>query len=87
LVGGWPALPLDVEPILPGEGEIDAALRLAARMLTKYPKAFDIVTGDALYANVRLLNQISLFGLMGELAVSFWSCLDAMETIAEIRPP
>lgn len=59
LVGGLLALPLDVEPVLPGEDEIAAALRLLERMIKNYPKAFDIVTGDALYANTRILKMLN----------------------------
>ena len=58
LVGGDLALPLDVEPVRPGEGEIDAALRLIERLIKNYPKAFDIVDGDAIYANARLLKLL-----------------------------
>lgn len=55
LVGGPLALPLDAEPVLPGEGEIIAARRLLERVSQNYPKAFDLVTGDGLYANPEFL--------------------------------
>ena len=58
LVGGWLALPLDVEPILPGEGEVSAAARLIERLIKRYPKAFDIVTADAIYANPGFLELL-----------------------------
>lgn len=44
----WPLL-LDAEPQRPGEGEIEAACRLLERLLECYPRAFDVVLGDALY--------------------------------------
>jgi hypothetical protein len=51
LVGdGWSLL-LDIEMQRPSEGEIAAAERLFARVLARYPRAFDIVLGDALYAS------------------------------------
>lgn len=51
LVGdGWSLL-LDIEMQRPGEGEIAAAERLFSRVLVRYPRAFDIVLGDALYAS------------------------------------
>jgi hypothetical protein len=49
------ALPLDLEPILPGENESVAALRLIERLCLNYPKAFDLVAGDGLYANPSVL--------------------------------
>lgn len=44
---------LDVEPILPGEDEVAVALRLLDRLVRDYPRAFDVVQGDALYADPR----------------------------------
>lgn len=40
---------LDIEPILPGQGELTAAYRLLERVCVNYPKAFSVVAGDALY--------------------------------------
>jgi hypothetical protein len=49
LIGfGLPIVP-DLEPILPGEGEIAAAKRLLQRLLVRYGRFFDAVVGDALY--------------------------------------
>lgn len=49
LIGfGLPIVP-DLEPILPGEGEIAAAKRLLERLLLRYGRFFDAVVGDALY--------------------------------------
>jgi len=42
---------LDVEPLRPGEDEIAAATRLFERVAERYPRAFDTVSGDALYLN------------------------------------
>ncbi len=47
---------LDVEPVRPGEDEISAALRLLDRVLAMYPRAFDVIVGDALYADSRMFN-------------------------------
>ena len=47
---------LDAEPILPGEDEVAVALRLLARLVRDYPRAFDVVQGDALYADPRFFN-------------------------------
>lgn len=47
---------LDAEPIRPGEDEVAAALRLLDRVLEAYPRAFDLVQGDGLYADSRLFN-------------------------------
>ncbi len=47
---------LDAEPQRPGEDEIATALRLLERLLKNYPRAFDVVLGDALYTDPRLYN-------------------------------
>jgi hypothetical protein len=55
---GRPAvrLLLDHEPQRPGEDEVDTALRLLARVLAAYPRAFDLVLGDGLYAQAPFFN-------------------------------
>jgi hypothetical protein len=47
---------LDCEPMLPGEDEVATAMRLLARVLADYPRAFDLVLADALYATTPFLN-------------------------------
>lgn len=42
---------LDMEEQLPGEGEVTCATRLLVRLLSRYPRAFNIVVGDGLYLN------------------------------------
>jgi hypothetical protein len=49
-------LMLDAEAILPGEDEVAVALRLLERVVKQYPRAFDLVQGDALYADPRFFN-------------------------------
>jgi hypothetical protein len=49
-------LMLDAEPILPGEDEVAVALRLLDRVARDYPRAFDLIQGDALYADCRFFN-------------------------------
>jgi len=51
LVGKDLSLMLDAEPVHPGEDELAASRRLLERVLDRYPRAFDVVAGDALYAN------------------------------------
>jgi hypothetical protein len=53
LAGEYPIF-LDAEPLRAGEDEVAAALRLLERLLEHYPRAFDVVLGDALYTDVRL---------------------------------
>jgi len=48
LVGFNLALPLDLEPLLPGEGEVIAAKRLFKRILKKYQRFFEGVVVDSL---------------------------------------
>lgn len=54
LTNGKERLLLDAEPQRPGEGEVACALRLLARILERYPRAFDVVSGDNLYMNPEL---------------------------------
>lgn len=49
-------IPLDTEPQRPGEDEVAAAIRLLERMLVKYPRAFDVVLADALFARANFIN-------------------------------
>lgn len=56
LVGRELSLMLDAEPVQPGEDELAAARRLVERALEMYPRAFDVVAGDALYANTDWFN-------------------------------
>jgi hypothetical protein len=47
---------LDAEPQLPGEDEVAAAIRLLERVIANYPRAFDVVLADALYARSNFFN-------------------------------
>ncbi len=56
LVGQDLSLMLDAESVHPGEDELAPARRLVERALEMYPRAFDVVAGDALYANTDWFN-------------------------------
>ena len=56
LVGYNLALPLDVELLRPGEGEVSAACRLLERVFANYPRFFDAVLGDSLYCEAPFFN-------------------------------
>jgi hypothetical protein len=47
---------LDQEPQQPEQDEVQTALRLLARVIPAYPRAFDLVLADALYAQARFFN-------------------------------
>jgi len=49
---------LDIEPILPGEGEVTSAYRLLARVCKRYPKTFSVVIGDGLYLNGKIFKLL-----------------------------
>lgn len=53
---------LDTEPQRRGEDEIATALRLLERVVAKYPRAFDVVLGDALYTDPRFYNFLIAHG-------------------------
>ena len=49
-------LMLDAEPMQPGEDEVAVALRLLDRVIEHYPRAFDVIQGDALYTDPRFFH-------------------------------
>lgn len=53
---------LDCEPMLPDEDEVATAVRLLTRVLASYPRAFDLVLADALYATAPFLNFLISHG-------------------------
>lgn len=53
---------LDAEPIKAGEDEVAAACRLLDRAVRDYPRAFDVVAGDALYARSDFFNHVKSLG-------------------------
>jgi len=58
LVGEKWSLMLDAEPVRKGEDEVAAAVRLLDRVLAAYPRAFDVVLGDSLYAQSPFFNYV-----------------------------
>lgn len=56
LIGFKIPVPLDVDPILPGENEVSAAKRLIERVLTRYARFFDVIVADALYLESPFIN-------------------------------
>lgn len=65
LVPGAPAgreplrLPLDHEPQRSGEDEVATAMRLLERVIARYPRAFDVVLADGLYATAPFFNFLT----------------------------
>jgi hypothetical protein len=53
---------LDLEMQLPGEDEVAAAVRLLERMFLNYPRAFDVVVADGLYARASLFKTVTSHG-------------------------
>ena len=67
LIGPDYRLLLDAELQAPGEDELAPARRLLARVLKRFPRAFDILMGDALYACAPIFNLLAeheKYGLM-----------------------
>jgi hypothetical protein len=56
LVGFRSAIPLDVEMLQPGEGELTAAQRLLPRVVESYDRFFKVVLADALFFNAPFFN-------------------------------
>jgi hypothetical protein len=53
---------IDAEPIRKGEDEVAAATRLFDRVVAAYPRAFDVVGGDGLYAQGPFFNHVRAAG-------------------------
>jgi len=62
LVGADWTLLVDAEPQRPGEDEVAAALRLLERVLARYPRAFEVLVADGLYADPRVFNFVFTHG-------------------------
>lgn len=62
LIGKDFPLLLDAEAQKKGEDEITCAMRLLERLMQHYPKAFDIVMGDALYTDPRFYQSVTGHG-------------------------
>jgi hypothetical protein len=62
LVGKECCFELDAEPMKAGEDEVAAALRLFDRVVGAYPRAFDVVAGDGLYARADVFHHITAQG-------------------------
>lgn len=61
LAADYPIL-LDAEMLRPGDSELSAARRLLKRVLADYPRAFDLVLGDALYSDVEIYKLLVSHG-------------------------
>ena len=57
-VGCKPAAIVDIEMVLPNEGEVVAAKRLVARILKDYPRLIDVITADAIYLEAPFIRMI-----------------------------
>jgi hypothetical protein len=53
---------LDAEPQLPGEDEVATAMRLLERVFKHYPRAFDVVLGDAKFTDPRFFQFVTSHG-------------------------
>jgi len=53
---------LDLEPQHPGEDEVATAMRLLARVLARYPRAFQLLLADGLYAQAPFFNLLLAHG-------------------------
>lgn len=62
LLGEHYRLLLDAELVLPGEDEVGAATRMTKRVIARFPRSFDILTADALYAQAPLFNLLLAHG-------------------------
>jgi len=57
-VGAQPRLLIAMERVLPGEGEVSAAMRVLDKAYHRNYRYCDILCGDALYAQARFINAV-----------------------------
>lgn len=62
LVGQDLCFAMDLESIRAGEDEVAAAMRMLDRVVAEYPRAFDVVGGDGLYARSDFFNHVKGLG-------------------------
>jgi hypothetical protein len=55
-------MPLDAEPVLPGDDEVASAMRLLARVLANHPRCFDVLTCDAIYLRPSMIDMLLAAG-------------------------
>lgn len=61
ILGAIPVI-IDIEPVLPHEGEVAAAKRMIIRILENHPRLIDVFSFDALYLDSTLLNMLDEHG-------------------------
>ncbi|MCX6873815.1 MAG: hypothetical protein NTW21_08400 [Verrucomicrobia bacterium] len=59
LIGRDFYLPIDAEPVLPGDDEVASAMRLLARVLVNHPRCFDVLTADAIYLRPSVIDNFA----------------------------
>ena len=62
LIGVTPVLILDVEPLLPGDTEVSAALRMIERVHESYPRFIDVLSFDAFYLQAPFVKKVLNMG-------------------------
>jgi len=61
-VGCTPPPVLDIEMVLPKEGEVVAAKRLLTRILSDYSRLIDVITADAIYLEAPFIRMVAAAG-------------------------
>ena len=89
LISGRFQFLLDAELVQPGEEEVGAAKRLMERVLKRFPRCFDLLTGDALYAQAPVLNLLARYGKKALMVLKderrdLW--VDAQALFETLRP-
>ena len=89
LVGADWTLLVDAEPQRPGQDEVAAALRLLERALRLYPRAFEVVLADGLYADPRVFNYVYSRGkdVLAVLKDNHPALLEDARSLFEITRP
>lgn len=62
-------MPLDIEPLLPGETEAVAGLRLLQRFTQAHPRLLDVVTFDAFYLQAPFVLDVLKLGLTSQIVL------------------
>lgn len=62
MIGVTPALILDAEPLVPGDTEVSAALRLLERVRQALPRFIDVLSFDAFYLQAPFVKKVLAMG-------------------------
>ncbi len=80
---------LDEEPVRPGGDEVAAATRLLLRVHVRYPRAYDVVLADSLYARISFFRTVLSLGKHVQVVLKHdeWAINKDVRALCELVAP